>query len=384
VIPYSKQSINELDIAAVVDVLQSKFLTQGPMIETFESELAKFTSSSHATLLSSATAALHLSILALGVGPGDIVWTVPNSFVASANCALYAGASIDFVDIDESTFNISVIELEKKLSLSSKIGKLPKVLIIVHFAGEPCDMHEIRRLSKKYNFFIVEDASHALGAKYENKYIGECSLSDIAVFSFHAIKSITTGEGCAALTNCNNIDKKLKLLRAHGILKGQHSSKLHENGDWFYEQIDLGFNYRMTDIQATSGFSQIKRLKTLIKQRNELSKIYDMHLPREAIITQRRCEKNQSALHLYAIRVPKLRRKQTFKAMRKKGIMVGVHYIPIHTHPYFQNLGFKVGDFPISEEYYQEALSLPLHVELRPDEQSLIIETLTAALKDDC
>lgn len=375
-ISYGKQDIRDADIEAVVDVLQSDFLTQGAIVPKFEEALSRITSARYVTAVNSATSALHLACLALDLQPGDTVWTVPNTFVASANCALYCGAKVDFVDIDPQTFNMSVALLEKKLKSSKQSGLLPKIVIPVHLTGEPCDMSGIKRLSYEYGFKIVEDASHAIGGEYHDKPIGCCEYSDITVFSFHPVKIVTSGEGGAALTNSAELDQKLKLLRSHGITRDSAQMQ-HPSGDgWYYEQVDLGFNYRMTDIHAALGLSQLARLHEYVERRHEIAARYDQAFHSTNLRTPYRNPINKSALHLYVIQVDPSQHKSIFAKLRENNIGVNLHYIPVHTHPYYQKLGFSWGYLPNSENYYKRAISLPMFPTLSEDEQTFVIETV--------
>ena len=357
-------------------VLTSDFLTQGPVVPEFERKLGEVTQANHVTVVNSATSALHIACLALGVKPGDFVWTVPNTFVASANCALYCGAKVDFVDIDPKTLNFSVQFFEKKLKLAQQTGLLPKVVIPVHLAGEPCDMEAIRKLSHEYKFKILEDASHAVGGEYRGKPVGSCEYSDITVFSFHPVKIITTGEGGAALTNCPDLDRKLKLLRSHGITRDRDSMVYPNNDGWYYEQVELGFNYRMTDIQAALGLSQLTRLHEYVTRRHEIAARYDKEFRCAKLLTPYRNPLNKSALHLYIIQVEPIYHKDIFHELRKKNIGVNIHYIPVHTQPYYRKLGFVWGDFPNSEAYYKKAISLPIFPTLSKNEQDYVIKTV--------
>lgn len=384
-IPYAKQDIIKKDIKAVQKVLKSNWLTQGPCVDKFEKDVKNFCNAKYGISVNSATSALHISCLALGVGQNDIVWTSPNSFVASSNCALYCGAKVDFVDINPVNYNICISALKKKLSQAKKKDKLPKIVIPVHFAGQPCNMIEIYKLSKIYKFKIIEDASHALGASYKNKgkkyKIGSCAHSDIAVFSFHPVKIITTGEGGMAVTNNQNLSKRLKVLRTSGITKDQTQMKFKSKNPWYYEQISLGYNYRMNDIQATLGSEQLKRAKIYVKKRNKIAKNYNLALKNLPIKTPEVLKENYSAFHLYVILLDKyLNHKKIFKNLRKKGIFVNLHYIPIHTHPYYQSIGFKWGDFPEAENYYSRAISLPMYPGLKINEQRIVIKTLKKCL----
>ena len=375
-IPYGKQDITKEDIDRLNKVLVSDFLTQGPIVPEFEQKLGEITGVNFVTAINSATSALHIACLALEVKPGDIVWTVPNTFVASANCALYCGAKVDFVDIDPETSNLSVDLLKKKLRLAKQTGHLPKVVIPVHLSGEPCDMAEIKRLSNEYNFKLVEDASHAIGGMYNGKPIGSCQYSDSTVFSFHPVKIVTSGEGGAALTNCPDLDRKLKLLRSHGITRDKELMNYPSDDGWYYEQIDLGFNYRMTDIHAALGLSQLTRLHEYVEKRHEIADIYDHKFSQTHIQTPYRNPKNKSALHLYVVQIESSQHKRIFQALREQDIGVNLHYIPVHTQPYYQKLGFSWGDFPNSENYYRKAISLPIFPSLSGDEQNYVIKTL--------
>ena len=376
VIPYGKQTITESDQKAIIEVLNSDFLTQGNTVPKFEKKLQQVTTAEYATAVNSATSALHISCLALGVQAGDLVWTVPTTFVASANCALYCGARIDFVDIDPLTCNISVQNLRDKLNSARRSGDLPKVVIPVHLAGEPCDMVSIKNLSNEFGFKIIEDASHAVGGHYLNNPIGSCEYSDITIFSFHPVKIVTTGEGGAALTNCAQLDQKLKLLRSHGITRNKNLMKFPTDDSWYYEQIDLGFNYRMTDIHAALGLSQLSRLREYVEKRHKIAENYDMGLADIKIQLPFRNSENKSALHLFVIKVDERQHKMIFHNLRKKNIGVNLHYIPVHTQPYYQKLGFKWGDFPNSEAYCKRAISLPIYPTLKLDEQNYVIDTL--------
>ena len=375
-IPYGKQDIRSDDVETVLDVLNSDFLTQGPMVPRFEKAISEIGGAKYATAVNSATSALHIACLALDLRPGDSLWTVPNTFVASANCALYCGANVDFVDIDPKTSNMSVELLESKLMASKKSGLLPKIVIPVHLTGEPCDMAAIKRLSHKYGFKIIEDASHAIGGKYHDKPVGSCEYSDITVFSFHPVKIVTTGEGGAALTNSAKLDQKLKLLRSHGITRDSAQMQYPKDEAWYYEQIDLGFNYRMTDIHAALGVSQLGRLHEYVERRHAIAARYDQEFKGTKLQTPYRNPINKSGLHLYVIQVDSSKHKQIFLKLRENNIGVNLHYIPVHTQPYYQQLGFAWGDFPNSEDYYKKAISLPMFPNLTQNEQSYVIETV--------
>ena len=383
-IPYGKQDIDQADIDSVINSLKSDFLTQGPQVPLFEETVANYCGAKYGLTVNSATSALHIACLALGLGKGDWLWTSPNSFVASANCGLYCGAKIDFVDIDSQTYNLSVEELEKKLIHAKSINKLPKVVIPVHFAGQSCNMKKIFSLSKKYGFRIIEDASHAIGGKYLDKPIGGCQYSDITVFSFHPVKIITTAEGGLATTNSKDLSKKMQLYRSHGITREESLMTTRTDGDWYYQQVDLGFNYRMTELQAALGTSQMKRLNQFISKRHILQERYDSLLSSLPIIKPYQDKDSYSALHLYPIQIDldktNKSRQQIFNELRENGIGVNVHYIPIHMQPYYTQLGFKEGYFPISEEYYKREISLPLFNSMNLEQQDKIISTIKKIL----
>lgn len=379
-IPYGKQDINQNDINSVIEVLKSDFITQGPKVPVFEDEVAKYCTSDFAIAVNSATSALHIACLALDLKKGDILWTSPNSFVASANCALYCNAKVDFVDIDSRTYNISVEALEKKLIQAELVNKLPKALIPVHFAGQSCNMRKIHKLSKKYGFYIIEDASHAIGGRYLDKPIGSCEYSDITVFSFHPVKIITTAEGGIATTNSEELFSKMNLLRSHGITRELSKQLKKSEGSWYYQQVQLGFNYRMTDLQAALGISQMKRLDKFVSKRHLLRKKYDLLLNNLPVVKPYQDNESYSAFHLYPIQVDKRKtnknRQQIFNQLRRQSIGVNVHYIPIHTQPYFKKLGFRDGDFPQSETYYKEAISLPIYYSMTDVEQEKVVKAL--------
>lgn len=384
-IPYGRQQIDDSDIQAVIKVLQSNELTQGPVVDLFEKSVAEYCQAKHATAVCNATAALHLACKALGVGPGDIVWTTPNTFVSSANCARFCGASVDFVDICPDTYNLSVSALADKLVLAKQQNKLPKVLIPVHFAGQSCDMQAIKALSTQYGFQIIEDASHAIGATYQGIPIGACTYSDITVFSFHPVKIITSGEGGMCLTNNQKLADKIRQYRTHGITRDEQHMTHSKEGDWYYQQLDLGFNYRITDIQCALGLSQMKKLDDFISQRNRLAERYHQALeamPYKQPILRSDC---YSAYHLYVIQtLPECNktRKQIFDYLRTQSIGVNVHYIPVHLQPYYQQFGFKTGDFPVAETYYQNAITLPLYASMTTVQQDTVIAELNKALYD--
>jgi UDP-4-amino-4,6-dideoxy-N-acetyl-beta-L-altrosamine transaminase len=381
-IPYGRQNINAADIDAVVAVLQSDWLTQGPAIPAFEAALSTRCGVTHGIAVSNATAALHLACLALEVGPGDIAWTTPNTFVASANCARYCGAEVDFVDIDPTTFNLCPLALADKLRLAKAEGRLPKVVIPVHFAGLPCDMAEIARLSEEYGFRIIEDASHAVGAHYQGQPTGNCRYSDVTVFSFHPVKIITTGEGGMALTANPDLANRLRLLRSHGITREPGEMTGASEGPWYYQQLALGFNYRMTDLQAALGSSQLTRLDNFLSRRRQLVARYDMLLADLPVTRQQRPQDRKSAHHLYVVRLAGKgsQRLRIFEALRSAGIGVNVHYIPVHLQPDYLRLGFARGYCPSVEQYYDEAISLPLHPDLTEHDQDFIVATLEQSL----
>ncbi len=384
-IPYGRQDINEADIDAVVEVLRSDWLTQGPMVPCFEQAVANYCGAAHAVAVNSATSALHLACLALDLGPGDRLWTSPNTFVASANCGLYCGAQVDFVDIDPRTYNLCPNALARKLEQAESEGRLPKVVVPVHFAGQPCDMAAIHALAREYGFRIIEDASHAIGGRYRSEPIGNGRYSDITVFSFHPVKIITTGEGGMALTNDAELAGRMARLRTHGITRDPAQMTHEPDGPWYYQQIELGFNYRMTDIQAALGYSQLQRLDEFVARRHELADRYDALLADLPVITPWRDPDAWSAFHLYVIRLDERRagqsRRAVFEALRQRGIGVNVHYIPVHTQPYYRALGFAEGDDPEAERYYREAISLPLYPGLAEAEQDFVVEQLRAILE---
>ncbi len=383
-IPYGRQDISESDIQAVVDVLRSDFLTQGPAVPAFEKAVADYCGVGHAVAVNSATSALHIACLTLGVSKGDVVWTSPITFVASANCALYCGADVDFVDIDPHTYNLSTERLAEKLAQAEKSGRLPKVVIPVHLCGQPCDMAGIHALSQRYGFKIIEDASHAIGGKYRDEPIGNCRYSDITVFSFHPVKIITTGEGGMALTKDAQSARHMQLLRSHGITRDESEMTHVPDGPWYYQQIALGFNYRMTDIQAALGLSQMQRLDDFVAKRHAIAKRYDQLLADLPVITPWRHPYGYSGMHLYVIclklnQIGKTRR-GVFEALRAAGIGVNLHYIPVYRQPYYVNLGFKDGLCPEAEQYYTEAISLPMYPGLTDEQQDQVVSTLRKAV----
>jgi len=383
-IRYGQQDITQADIDAVIAVLKSVNLTQGPNIPAFEQSVLTHTGAKHAVAVNSATSALHIACLALGLGSGDWLWTTPNTFVASANCGLYCGAQVDFVDIDPHTYNLCPIKLEEKLIAADKAGKLPKVVVPVHLAGQPCDMAAIHALGQKYGFRIIEDASHAIGGKYKGEPIGNCCYSDITVFSFHPVKIITTAEGGMALTNSHELATRLGLLRSHGITRDPALMTQPTDGPWYYQQVALGYNYRMTDIQAALGVSQMTRLRHYVGRRHEIAERYSQLLADLPLTLPWQHPDSYSAYHLYVIRLQldqtRATHLQVFEALRAKDIMVNLHYIPVHTQPYYQKMGFKTGDFPAAEQYYREAISIPMHPTLTNAEQDQVASVLREAL----
>jgi UDP-4-amino-4,6-dideoxy-N-acetyl-beta-L-altrosamine transaminase len=380
-IPYGMQDISDEDIAAVVAVLKSQFLTQGPVVPEFEGAMAAYVGTKHAVAVNSATSALHIACIALGLSAGDVLWTSPITFVASANCALYCGARVDFVDIDPQTFNISVDALQHKLERARTQGTLPKVLVCVHLCGQSCDMRAIYQLSLTYGFRIIEDASHAVGARYLDQPVGNCRFSDITVFSFHPVKIITSAEGGMALTNDSQLARSMELLRSHGITRNPSSMTQASEGPWYYQQVGLGFNYRMTEMQAALGLSQMCRLDAYVAMRHSLVTVYNEQLSSLPLSTPWQHPDGYSSFHLYVIRLTEgSRRRQVFETMRGRGIGVNVHYIPVHTQPYFRAMGFALGDFPQAERYYTEAISLPLYPGLSEADQNHVIGSLREAL----
>jgi UDP-4-amino-4,6-dideoxy-N-acetyl-beta-L-altrosamine transaminase len=383
-ISYGRQDITPADIDAVIAVLQSDYLTQGPAITQFEQSVIKHTGAQHGFAVSNATAALHMACLALDLGPGDWLWTTPNTFVASANCALYCGAQVDFVDTDPRTYNLCPQKLEAKLIEAQKANKLPKVVVPVHLTGQACDMAAIHALGQKYGFKIIEDASHAIGGQYKGEPIGNCRFSDITVFSFHPVKIITTGEGGMTMTNNDALATRLGLLRSHGITRDPDLMTHAMDGPWYYQQVALGFNYRMTDIQAVLGASQMTRLDTYVQRRHQIAGRYNELLSNLPLTLPWQHPDSYSAYHLYVVRLQLDRiqpsHRQVFEALRAKDIMVNLHYIPVHTQPYYQKMGFKKGDFPDAEQYYREAISVPMHVNLTDAEQTFVVNTLREAM----
>ncbi len=378
-IPYGRQTVSEEDIRAVADILRSDFLTQGPAVPIFEAAVKAHCGAAHAVAANSATSALHLACLALGVGPGDRVWTSPITFVASANCVRYCGAEIDFADIDPETFNISVTALARKLEQAERSGTLPKVVIPVHLCGQSADMAGIQALAQRYGFRVIEDASHAIGARYRNGPVGDCRYSDIAVFSFHPVKIITTAEGGMAVTNDAGLARRMELLRSHGITRDAQEMTGPSEGGWYYQQLDLGFNYRMTDVLAALGTSQMRHLEQWVTRRNALAARYDARLAPLPLILPRVVPEAYSAWHLYVIQMKDdapMDRARLFAALRRDQIGVNVHYIPVHLQPYYRQLGFKKGDFPHAETYYARALSIPIYAGMSDSQQDQVVDCL--------
>lgn len=381
-IPYARQSVSEEDINAVVSVLRSDWLTQGPAIAEFERAVAGYCGADHAVAVNSATSALHIACLALGLKPGDTLWTSPNTFVASANCGLYCGASVDFVDIDPATGNMSADSLTRKLEEAEKKGRLPKVIIPVHFSGQSCEMDRIAGLAKRYGFKVIEDASHSIGGRYQGKKIGSSAFSDMTVFSFHPVKIITTGEGGMVVTNRKDLYERLTLLRSHGITRDPAMMEGGSHGPWYYQQIELGFNYRITDIQAALGRSQMNRLDEFVTRRNQIADRYDRLLKEMPLRLPLRRPEAYSACHLYVVRLKDEKvHLRVFNELCASGIGVNLHYIPVHTHPYYKGLGFKDGAFPEAERHYREAISLPMYYSLTDSEQDRVVETLGNILR---
>lgn len=384
-IPYSRQSISDADIDAVIAVLKSDFLTQGPVTEKFESQVAKICNVRHAIAISSGSAGLHLACLALGLGPTDIFWTSPNTFVSSANAARHCGAKVDFVDVEPDSGNISISSFAEKLKKAQTYGKLPSILMPVHFAGQPCDLFEISELSKRYGVTIIEDAAHALGATYRGGPIGDCRFSACAVFSFHAVKVATTGEGGVIVTNSDTLAAKLRRLRSHGITRTPSEMIAPTHEPWFYEQLELGFNYRMTDIQAALGCSQVARLHEFLSRRQYLADRYTQLLKGLAIELPIVRKDRQSSWHLFVVRIDQSKcaksRATVFSLLRSKGIGVNVHFIPVHLQPYYRQLGFKLGDFPIAESNYNVSISFPIYNDLTNAQQDIVVAALRSSLQ---
>ena len=383
-IPYGRQEVTQADIDAVQAVLRSEFLTQGPTVARFEQALAAYCGAAHGVAVANATAALHVACVALDLGPGDWLWTSPNTFLASANCGLYCGARIDFVDIDPRSYNMDAAALAHKLERAERAGCLPKVVVPVHFAGQSCDMAAIGALAKRYGFRVLEDASHAVGGRYRDAPVGSCAYSDIAVFSFHPVKIVTTGEGGVALTNDAALAQRMQRLRSHGMTRDAALMNGEPDGPWYYQQTELGYNYRITDIQAALGSSQLARLDEYVRRRHRLAQRYDALLAELPVIVPARGGDAYSALHLYPVQVDAGRcrpsRREVFDALRAAGIGVNVHYIPVHTQPYYRRMGFRSGDFPRAEAYYAQAISLPMFAALTDAQQDEVVAALREAL----
>ncbi len=378
-IPYGRQTISDADIESVVQVLRSDYLTQGPQVPAFEAAVAHYVGAPYAIAVNSATSALHMACLALDLRSGDWLWTSPNSFVASANCAVYCGAQVDFVDIDPKTYNISPQALADKLRHAKREGRLPKVVIPVHFAGQSCDMGAISILAQEYGFKVIEDASHAIGSNWQGNQVGACKHSDITVFSFHPVKIITTAEGGLLTTRDAAIARRLADLRSHGITREAIRLEYPDQGDWYYEQQDLGYNYRMTELQAALGVSQMIELDSFIARRHELVARYDAGFQGLPVLRPWQHPDSRSAFHLYVIEVAegaRMNRRQLFDALRGAGILVNVHYIPIHLQPFYRRMGFQVGDLPVAEAYYDRAISLPLYPSLSESDQDFVIQKI--------
>jgi UDP-4-amino-4,6-dideoxy-N-acetyl-beta-L-altrosamine transaminase len=384
-IPYGRQDIDQKDIDSVIDVLKSDFLTQGPVVPKFEAALAEYCQVDHALAVNSATSALHIACMALGVGPGDFVWTSPITFVASANCARYCGAQVDFVDIDPRTYNLSVNKLAEKLAVAEATGTLPKVVIPVHLSGQSCDMAGIAELAKRYGFAVVEDASHAIGGRYKNEAIGNCRYSDITIFSFHPVKIITTAEGGVATTNNSELAWKMNLFRSHGITRNPREMTHASDGPWYYQQIELGYNYRMTELQAALGLSQMARLDEFVEKRHAIAKRYDDLLSAIDVVTPWQHPETYSGLHLYIIQLnlaDGLTHLGVFEKLRAANIGVNLHYIPVYLQPYYKSLNFVAGHCPEAETYYARAISLPMYSNLTESQQDYVVATLSSILNE--
>lgn len=383
-IPYGRQDINQTDVDAVIDVLKSDFLTQGPKVPAFEQSIKDYCGVDYALAVNSATSALHIACMALGLGKGDWLWTTPITFVASANCGLYCGANIDFIDIDPKTYNISVEKLAEKLAVAEQENRLPKIVVPVHLTGQVCEMDKIRELSKQYGFYVIEDASHAIGGKYKGKPVGNCEYSDITVFSFHPVKIITTAEGGLCTTNNPDLAAKMELYRSHGITRNPSQMTKVPDGAWYYQQIDLGYNYRMTELQAALGLSQMNRLDEFIQSRHKLAKRYDELLKDLPVTVPWQLPDSYSGLHLYVIRLKldqiNKTHKEVFDELRAKNIGVNLHYIPVYSQPHYQQFGFKAENFPEAEKYYQEAISLPMFSSLTFEQQDIVVTALKEIL----
>ncbi len=384
-IPYGRQEITQADIDAVVAVLKSDFLTQGPVVPRFEQVVADHVGAKRAVAANSATSALHIACLALGLGPGDWLWTTPITFVASANCGLYCGARVDFIDIDPRTYNLCPQELERKLRRAERESRLPKIVVAVHLCGQPCDMTAIHALSQRYGFRIIEDASHAIGGKYRGEFIGNGRYSDVTIFSFHPVKIVTTAEGGMALTNNTAIAEKMALLRSHGITRDPAQMTHEPDGPWYYQQIELGFNYRMTELQAALGISQMSRLDDYVARRHTLARRYDMLLADAPVTTPWQHPDSYSGFHLYVIRLKPdknlAKHREVFESLRARDIGVNLHYIPLYGHPYYKQMGFIADDFPEAERYYAQAISIPMYSTMSETQQDEVVTTVKEALR---
>lgn len=378
-IPYSTQTITRADLKAVRESLRSKYLTQGNTVPRFENAVLSYVGADYSVAVSNATSALHIACLALGVGKGDIVWTSAITFVASANCAVYCGAEVDFVDIEQETYNMSVSDLHRKLQVAAKSGRLPKVVIPVHLTGQPCDMEGIRDLARQFGFRIIEDASHAIGARYKGAMIGKCEFSDVTIFSFHPVKIITTGEGGMAVTNDVAIADRMRSLRSHGITRDRRRMLREPDGPWYYEQLELGYNYRMTDIQAALGLSQLRRIETFLAQRRKIARIYDNVLAGLNLTTPQLGLDCESAHHLYVVQLDADKRLRAFEELRDANVMVNLHYIPVYRQPFYSKFGYDINEYPNSEKYYSQAMSLPIFPKLTKS-QALRVCDLMGAL----
>lgn len=379
-IPYGRQEITESDIEAVVEVLRSDLITQGPVVPQFEKAVAGYCGARRTVAVNSGTSALHLACRVLDIGPGDTVWTSPITFVASANCARYCGADVDFVDIDPATFNLCPKRLAEKLEKAERAGKLPKAVIPVHFAGLPCDLAAIQELAEHYGFAIIEDASHAIGARYRDEPVGNCRYSDITVFSFHPVKIITSAEGGMAVTNRADLAERMERLRSHGITRSSELMTKVPDGPWYYQQIELGYNYRMTELQAALGVSQLQRLDTYVCQRHNVAGFYDTALSGQPLTVQHHPEDTYSAYHLYVIRVSAQDHRSIFEFLRTSGIGVNLHYIPVHLQPDYQRFGFREGDYPAAESYYSEAITLPLFPSMNDEDKQGVVHAVKEAM----
>ena len=379
-IPYGRQDIRQDDIDAVVEVLRSDFLTQGPAVPAFEAAVAEAAGAEHAVAMNSATSALHVACAALDLGPGDVLWTSPVTFVASANCARYCGAEVDFVDIEPATGNMCPDRLEEKLAAADRAGRLPKILVPVHLAGQSCDMARIGALARRYGVRVIEDASHAIGGRYRDAAVGACAHSDITVFSFHPVKIVTSGEGGAAVTQDAALSNRMARLRSHGITRDPEEMTHAPDGPWYYQQVELGWNYRMTDIQAALGRAQMERLHDCVARRNALAERYDALLADLPLTRPGRADGVLSAFHLYVIRVAADRHRAVFEGLRARGVGVNLHYIPVHLQPYYRRLGFGPGNFPEAERYYAEAISIPLFATMTDAMQDAVVAALSAEL----